>query len=211
MTQTEEAILVVIAGAIGVTLYEERARIVPVIEKVAPSMIVPASPRDSVEGILAPLFPSKYPDANFQEITGGKFAPGFGSSCGFVPSYLWYMLGVTDCNILNRDTSDCQYIPGANISKIYNGGRALGVWVDDLSQTPKRGDVVFCSNGPPNTEHVFVIKDVVGDTWYSWDGGHPSADAMSEASRAFNGAQLQFLGGPRTVKGWVDLERLLAL
>lgn len=171
-------------------------------------------PRSKVAGIMNGVVPSKYPDANFQAVTGGKFAPGYGSSCGFLPSYLWSELGVTNCLILNRDFDDCTYIPGANISKIVNGGKVLGCYVnpkDAPGEVPQRGDVIFCSNGPPNTEHVFVFDRVEGDQWFGWDGGHPAADEMNTSQRTvdLDNYTLAFYGGPRTIQGWVDLELLL--
>lgn len=156
--------------------------------------------------------PSKYPDAIFQEMTGGKFQPGFGSSCGFLTSYVLLQIGVRDERILNRDVPEygLKYTPGDNISRLVNGGKTLGAWrTVENDGEPLPGDLVFCSNGPANTEHVFCFRSSDGVNWNSYDGGHPSADEANEATRPLlSGARLSFFGGPRKIVGYVDISAL---
>lgn len=153
------------------------------------------------------VVPSQYPRAEFQEMTGGKFEPGFGSSCGFLTNYVLMAIGCRDARILNREVDGLAYMPGANISRLVGGAKTLGCWRTMSEGEPTTGDLIFCSNGPPSTEHVFVLSSNDGDHWHSYDGGSPAADRSQENTRQRVGADgLVFINGTRRIQGYVDLE-----
>lgn len=164
------------------------------------------SVRDVAIAACKNVVPSHYPLDAFQEMTGGKFQPGFGSSCGFLTSYALMAVGCRDTRILNREVDGLAYTPGDNISRLVNGAKALGCWRTMADGEPDVGDLIFCSNGPPLTEHVFVLSSNDGDHWHSYDGGSPAADHSQENVRQRVGSDgLVFINGPRKVQGYVDL------
>lgn len=174
--------------------------------------------RDIAIAACQRVVPSRYPDAAFQEMTGGKFAAGFGSSCGFLASYVLMTIGCRDARILNREVDGLVYTPGDNISRLVHGAQALGCWRTLADGgTPLPGDIPVCSNGPPSSEHTFVFEssqlDASGNEfWTSYDGGSPTADSSSRhvmgagARERIGAAQLAFIGGPRGILGYIDLD-----
>ncbi len=163
--------------------------------------------RDVAMAACQDVVPSHYPLDPFQRMTGGKFQPGFGSSCGFLTSYVLMAVGCRDRAILNREVDGLIYTPGDNISRLVGGAKQLGCWRTMVDGEPQQGDLVFCSNGPPLTEHVFCLSSNDGDHWHSYDGGSPAADHSQENVRQRVGSDgLVFINGPRKVQGYVDLD-----
>lgn len=179
------------------------------------------------------VVPSDYGDVTFEVLTGGKFTPGFGSTCGFLTSYVLMRIGCSDATILNREVPEygLKYTPGDNISRLVSGAKALNCWKTiQADGPPSQMDLVFYSNGPANTEHVNVfdrsIQDANGSSWWtSYDAGRtnargaqcaryldripdPSAPSQETEARRVSddGASLIFIGGPRIVQGYVDLD-----
>ena len=168
------------------------------------------------------VVPSDYGSPTFERITGGKFTPGFGSTCGFLVSAALEAIGCTTDVILNRDGAigpngePTSYVPGANISRFVAGAKALGAWktLATNPEGPKRGDLCYCSDGVnPHSEHVFVARADLGASLQSWDAGKTNASGQQCAridDRAFNPSNgaLAFIGGPRRLQGWADVELL---
>ena len=147
-------------------------------------------------------------------MTNGAFTPGYGTTCGFLCSYLLYRLGCRDGRIVNRrdDEAGLVYHPGENISRLVNGARALGAWRSGpLGIRP--GDIYLLSRGEPSSEHVGVFLGSASGTWWTADAGQTAADGTQAAAycaRAFDGTAV---GGPagerlRPVVGYVDLDAL---
>lgn len=178
--------------------------------------------RDAIAEFCDMVVPSDYGSATFERITGGKFQPGFGSTCGFLVSAVLEVIGCTTAVILNRDGAidangnPTSYVPGANISRFVAGAKALGAWrtLADTPSGPKLGDLCYCSDGVnPHSEHVFVARGALGSSLPSWDAGKTNAAGQQCArtdDRAFlpSTGSLAFIGGPRKLQGWADVDAL---
>lgn len=75
------------------------------------------------------------------------------STCGFLPNFMLYRLGVRDADMINREvpSEGLSFVEGANLSKLEQGARRLGAWVPFQSWTrdkvrPKRGDILFIAS-----------------------------------------------------------------
>jgi hypothetical protein len=179
--------------------------------------------RDAIAKICDSVVPSDYGSSTFETITGGKFQPGFGSTCGFLISYVLLQIGCLDATILNRDGAidpetgqPTSYVPGANISRFVGGAKALGAWhtLADSPLGPSMGDLCYFSDGVnPHSEHVAVCRGNDGITLLSWDAGKTNASGQQCArtdARAWNPrtGSVAFIGGPRKLQGWACPEEL---
>ncbi len=179
--------------------------------------------RDAIARICDSVVPSDYGSSTFETITGGRFQPGFGSTCGFLVSYVLMQIGCLDATILNRDGAiepetgaPTTYMPGANISRFVSGAKELGAWhtLADSPQGPSMGDLMYFSDGAnPHSEHVAVCRGNDGATLLSWDAGKTNAAGQQCArtdARAWNPAtgSVAFIGGPRKLQGWACPEEL---
>lgn len=172
--------------------------------------------RDLARQVALGVVPSQYPSAAFQSLTGGKWSPGHGSACGYLPSLILEAIGCRDGRILNRDEPDygLKYTNGDNISRLENGAKALGCWETfGDGGGPQIMDIILCSNGPPLSEHVFLFDGEEADDsgalwWHGLDAGHPSAGSADTSlrQRTADGLSLEFIGGPRKVVGWINLD-----
>lgn len=173
---------------------------------------------------MANYLPSVTGDARFKEISldyGGR-----GTTCGYLPIWIWWRLGCTDPVLINRTdkSAGLVYKVGMNIAAIVNGGKRLRAWrtLKDGGR-PLPGDVVYYANDPPKIEHdadgnpiknfhehVNVAIDCSGQEWRTGDAGRtsPAGTQMAEfVTRPMTGADsILYFGGSRKVIGWVDMD-----
>lgn len=179
--------------------------------------------REAALALMANYLPSVTGDARFSEISrdyGGK-----GTTCGYLPIWIWWRLGCVDQRLINRTdpATGLRYAVGMNIAAIVNGGKALGAWrtLKDGSR-PLPGDVVYYAKDPPELttdgdgnqvknfrEHVNVAIDCSGTQWRTGDAGRtsPVGTQMAEfVTRHYSAGWVDYFGGPRKVIGWVDMD-----
>lgn len=166
--------------------------------------------RDAALRLVSSFVPSDMGDPAFSEIAR-DYTEGKGTTCGFLPHWLWYRLGCRDRDLVNRSSAATFYDPGKNISKI--AGSTL--FEQFTGRAPRPGDVYRISNGDPDTEHVGVVLDVAGDLWICADAGQRN-DSNRQAARVTQrrltpDGLLERLDGasaPRRLQGWIDLDRV---
>jgi hypothetical protein len=170
--------------------------------------------RSDALSIIAAVVPSRWGDPAFEAITGGAYSPGYGTTCGYLCSYLLHQLGCRDPRIINRrdDDAGLEYHPGENISRLVYGAHALGAWRDGPLRI-KPGDIYFISRGPASSEHVGVFLRAAPGLWHTADAGQTDAygdQAAVYLARPFDGASLGHPNGgePRPVVGYVDLNAI---
>lgn len=168
--------------------------------------------RDYVEHLITTYVPSDTGDEMFTEIA--KDYGGAGTTCGFLCHWLMWRIGCRDPKVVNRNEpkDGLRYAVGQNISKIYSGGYFERF---KPGTEPKYGDIVFTSNGPPLTEHVFVfLSSEVRDgkkVWHSADAGQRN-DAGRQCARfrkrTLTGRELVTSAGLRKIQGWIPIDSL---
>jgi hypothetical protein len=172
--------------------------------------------RASAFSIVRSVVPSDWGEARFERMTGGRYTPGYGSTCGFLTSYLLWALGCRAPEIVNRDDPrwGLHYEAGANISRLVGGAKALGAWRDGPGGI-RLGDIYFITNeaGDPSSEHVGVFLYAARGHWITADAGQRNEVGEQSArypTRPFDGRYLSGPGGgnPRVVRGYVDIEAL---
>jgi hypothetical protein len=115
------------------------------------------------------LLPCDDGDEAFEWIT--KDWGGGGTTCGFLPSALMWLVGVRS-ELCNRTDPayKMRYVDGANMARIFNRGRHPFT-LHKTGATYPPGTILFVSNGPPITEHVCVLDSIEGDKWTVYEGG----------------------------------------
>lgn len=171
----------------------------------------------SVGGYIIELLKAHLPtsegEASFKEIAK-DWAKGYGTTCGFLPMWAYFMAGCRNKKIISRSepTDGIKYDVGRNISRIWNSGNPPFIRFM-RGTTPAMGSTIYVSNGPPNTEHVCIFEceeqDPDGSIWWvTWDGGqvHPKTfkEAMFRKRRRVNGRLL----GDRGIIGWLPVSAL---
>lgn len=194
---------------------------------------------------------AKVGDPQFIEICQGRAEPmakagKLFSTCGEFAHFLLGRAGYRG-PILNRDlfVDDNHYLvtwpptehvsqrwkQGKNIYLLFTKARKEGVFVEyqlsrDKGKRPNRGDIIYVSNGTPNSEHVFYWDgtdwSINGDTelWATIDGGQGSITTqhIAEGLKAFdqrtgrvykwNPDKQRKEGAGRLVVGWVNVALL---
>ena len=177
--------------------------------------------RQAALRLIKAFVPCDTGDQKFLEVA--KDFQGGGTTCGFLCHWLMWRLGCRDPKVVNRAAPpELRYVPGKNISRIFSGG-AFTRWKKGLE--PKPGDIIFISNGPPLTEHVFVLVErapqepsptsVRREVWRSADGGQKN-DRNKECMRFKNrvyypdsGKLETSPGYTKQVHGWIDIDKLV--
>jgi len=168
--------------------------------------------RSYVEHLITSYVPCDTGDVLFKEIA--KDYGGSGTTCGFLCHWLMWRIGCRYKKTVNRDEpgDGLRYEVGKNISKIYSGGYFVGF---RPGVEPKYGDIVLTSNGPPETEHVFVfMSSSVKDgkvCWNSADAGQRNDKGQQCArfrTRPFTGRELVTSAGLRKIQGWIPIDSL---
>lgn len=162
--------------------------------------------------------PSVQGDDVFEVVTQGRQAPGY-SSCADLAHSLLEALGVRDPIIVNRngEWGARRWQPGVNISKLRNGGRQLGVWVDYAPfLVPKLCDIVLIGNySAGENEHVLVFRELAetersGTWWTSYDYGQVQDETGKPCSTICTRHRVGNRLDGREIIGWVDLDKLQA-
>lgn len=161
--------------------------------------------------------PSDTGDPHFAEITGGDYA-GIGTTCGFLPSWLFHTMGCNDGRVINRTdpAHGLRYTVGANIDRLVNGAKTLGAARTLATGLPEPGDAVFYSNGPSSTEHVAIVLDATTNPaiWQTADAGIRNSQGYQCARLVARAVDVKtgratFADGPRQVREIINLERVV--
>lgn len=168
--------------------------------------------------LIQSYVPSETGDAKFAEIS--KDYGGIGTTCGYLTGWLLWRLGAKDNRIVNREQAadGLKYHVAENISRLVGGAKALGAWRTLADGLPKPGDMAYYATNPPPGpppagwnwhEHVNVVLDAGPDEWRTADGGrtvngHQAAEIVTR--KRVGSDKLDYLGGPRSIIGWVDLD-----
>jgi len=152
--------------------------------------------------------PSDYGDAKFKVICR-DFVKGYGTCCGFVPHWALFEAGCR-MKFISRTEPEAgiTYRVGRNINLLWNNGNPpFKRFV--RGTTPPPGATVYVSNGPPNTEHVFIFEEAVtddqGKVW--WKGFHGGQTNPKTGEQCIRAKQLPLDGrlvGGRGIIGWLD-------
>lgn len=152
--------------------------------------------------------PCNYGDQKFKVICK-DYVKGYGTCCGFVPHWAFFEAGCR-MKFVNRSEPEAgvRYRNGLNINLLWNNSNPpFKRFV--RGTTPPRGATVYVSNGPPNTEHVFIfdeaITDAQGKVW--WKGFHGGQTNPETGEQCIRAKQLPLDGrliGGRAIIGWLD-------
>ena len=150
-----------------------------------------------------------------------------GTTCGFLPHWLWWRLGVIKGVKINRaePDSNLSYTDGQNISYIFNSPAFIKIsdsptkskGIFETTTTPQVGDTVFITN-ESGAEHVFIILDILEKTdsntikWKIAEGGQgPMSSDDQYAHISVNNVHFgngKAWVGQRYVVGWLSLDLL---
>jgi hypothetical protein len=141
------------------------------------------------------------------------------STCTFLVNVvLTVHLGVNDSRIVNRDipARGLRYDIQKSITKMYGGGLATGAFIRfDGANRPEKCDVLYVSNGDPNSEHVEFFMQEVHDggkvIWTCAAAGQVTGGRQSSTyvEREFADGKLSASRGPRKLVGWLSLRKLV--
>jgi len=184
---------------------------------------------------------AKVGDPQFIEICQGRAEPcakrnELFSTCGEFSHFLLDRMGYRG-PILNRDifgemegTGEKYRLQkwkrGKNLSYLFYRGRKEGAFVEyqlskNKDKRPSTGDIIYVSNGPPKTEHVFYFDGVdrseIGqELWITIDGGQGGRKTqhIGEGTKAFDQRtgrvykwdwdKARKVGKGRKVVGWLN-------
>lgn len=158
--------------------------------------------------LLEKAVPADIGDPIFSEVA--RDYGGMGTTCGYLASWLLYSLGKTEH--VNRTSERTSYRIGANIAAVRQNP-AFVLWRPGLRPSP--GDIVFLSDGPPDTEHVAGVMRW-NDGWngiLTADYGQrgPKGQAGRFVLRNWDPATGKVtrpdIGLTRQLVGWVDIEK----
>ncbi len=167
-------------------------------------------------------------DAFYKVVTEGK-DPGVGhagdiSSCGFLPSWLWYRLGVR-CSFVNRDENDrYRYRNGLNIALLSGenvAGKPQGV--PNIARTTPSpssrfecGDVLVIWNREDTRDaHTLAVVEHMDASLLSGNYGAPGAKLSTQAitTRQVHDQHGQVYSAPflgqKQIRRWVPLQLVL--
>lgn len=170
---------------------------------------------DLVDTLLTDYLPCQEGDEKFAEIA--KDWTGGGTTCGFLVHWLLFRLGYRNAHVVNRNEPEAglKYVDGANISRVWCGGHPPFQRFK-MGTLPEKGDILFLSNGPPNTEHVEVFMDAEqredGLYWRMAAGGQTGKNgkqAMHTVTRKQVGRTLVGSSGvSKGIQGWIPIRSL---
>lgn len=178
------------------------------------------SRRTQALALIREYVPSTYGDPKFAEILNGSWAPGYGTTCGYLTSWLLWRLGCIDRVLVNRADVErgLTYRSGQNMAAIVTGGKRLGAW--RTTGRPRPGDIYHVHIDPPIVrpdgsldyrDHVGVVLRDDGGTWHTADAGQGVGRAQSALYRdrvVIPGPRLRLqFSEPRYV-GWLDLDAI---
>lgn len=177
----------------------------------------PAQRREDALTLVGQYLPCSRGDAHYREVC--KDFGGSGTTCGYLPGFLWYRLGCRDNRLVNRSEPQdgLTYHNAQNIACVVNGGKAVGAWRDyhPGQAPPEPGDVLyfqdalFISGASTNPrEHVAmcVAFDAASGSLTTYDLGHSPDPEGNLVTRQMNAdGSIAFMGSTRKIVGIVDL------
>lgn len=179
----------------------------------------PSAPtlRAQALGLCALYLPCTRGDAHYQEIC--KDFGGIGTTCGYLPAFVFDRLGCRDPRLVNRAdaTAGLVYRVGQNIADLVAGGKTDGMWrLYNVNNPPQPGDVLYFgavnANGGISNEHVAICVSFPpggNGNLVTYDLGHSiqPEGSMSTRRMTSNGT-VQFLGTTKKLIGIDDLSKL---
>lgn len=178
--------------------------------------------RSAAMDLLEGYLPCETGSAAFDEIA--KDYGRMGTTCGYLTGWLLWKLGCVDPRIVNREEPEdgLHYAVGMNIARLVQGAKSMGAWRSiHADGPPKPGDLVYYAKDPPEIradgsknfkEHVNVaVECPIGGVWRTGDAGRTNmttGEQMAEfvERKQFANGSIDYMGGPRQVFGYVDLE-----
>jgi len=150
---------------------------------------------------------------------------GGGTTCGFLPFWIWWHMGCRDAKLINRYEPDtgCTYKDGANMSRMHahnafvhlDSSKANNVAFLNSTIFPRRGDAIMIK-GQGDSEHVFVVLDegswetATAGTWRIAETGQKNqgveAGHIADHSVEYKGGK--WMIGKRWMLGWLDLDKV---
>lgn len=175
-----------------------------------PVTLTPDTVRDFAVQLVRGYVPFDDGDAKYAEVC--KDYSNAGTTCGYLPHWMMWRLGVRS-NLVNRNEPKygLHYVPGANISKIWNAGK-FPFQNTKPEVLPLPGDICFISAGPPITEHVFVVLSTspMSDgsvTFEVAEAGQTNTQGK-QCARIHKPIYMGSMVGTRRLVGWVNLQDL---
>ncbi len=186
--------------------------------------------RAAVDRIIAYFFPVRadgrrwiqWGEALFAELINGRWQPGAGTTCAYLTAIVLYLLGARDFDLVNFDDPEgatkFEFGNTRNgISKLVNGAKKLGAWVDDgPGREPARNDLVYMSAGTSASEHVEVFRGIDGSTWEAAAAGQGTRElqraeiitrTITDERAAGGHRYVSSLAGERKrIIGWVNID-----
>jgi hypothetical protein len=162
--------------------------------------------REYIQTIAHMCKHAKVGDPIFTDICQGrakwaKKANALFSTCGEFAQYLIFRAGYRG-PILNRTVKEVNFkkkwVVGKNITYIVSRGRKAGAFIEyqlskNKGKRPDIGDIIYVSNGPPRTEHVFYFDGIDWgpngeELWVTIDGGQGGRQNqhIKEGVKVFN-------------------------
>lgn len=179
----------------------------------------PSAPtlRAQALGLCGLYLPCTRGDAHYEEIC--KDFGGIGTTCGYLPAFIYDRLGCRDPGLVNRAdaAAGLVYRIGENIADVVNGGKNDGMWrLYDPSTPPQPGDVLYFgvvdSNGGISHEHVAICVSFPSGgngNLVTYDLGHSIQPEGSMSTRSMTSdGTVQFLGTTKRLIGIDDLSKL---
>lgn len=200
---------------------EEEAPMEPISTPSEPESSDPALPKarylqpsevgDYIIQLCKLNIPCDYGDEKFSVICK-DYSKGFGTCCGFLPHWALFEAGCR-MKLVNRNEKEAglSYAIGRNIGRIWNNGNPpFKRFV--RGTTPPRGGIVYVSNGPPNTEHVFIFEEAVMKDGKVWWRGYHGGQSNEKGEQCIRAKEVVLEGrtlGGRGIIGWLDPASLI--
>lgn len=155
---------------------------------------------------------------------------GGGTTCGYLPHWLWWRMGCQDAKLLARFEPDTpfRYKNGLQINQVYAHSEFTNLSAAGIKTVhdekfvnrdifPKRGDAIIIQGAPfangAQSTHIFVILDEgtwtsntkgswrVAETGQTDNGGHIATHAVE-----YKGGK--WMVGARWMLGWLDIDKI---
>lgn len=186
----------------------------PVVQDVPGEQLTADTVSSYIDNLLLQYLPCVEGDEHFKEIA--KDWGGGGTTCGFLVHWVLWRIRYLNAHVTNRNVPEdgLKYTNGANISRVWCGGK-LPFRTLRSDETPEKNDIMFLTNGPPNTEHVSVFRGTEqrkdGLYWLGADGGQPwqnGKQCMRFTARKKVGRTLVTQYGSKGIAGIIPVRSL---
>ena len=172
-------------------------------------------PRMQALDLLADYIPADPGDGRYEEIA--KDYGGKGTTCGYLPPWLFYRMGVRVPRLVNRSEPNASpvltYSVGMNISRVrYQPEFVLFRGTVDMLPV----DTFFVSDGPSITEHVGMVLSKSPEGIYLCAEGGQRNDKGEQCFRLVERhmknsrfARVDGIGTPRLLVGWLPFRAVM--